>query len=123
MDTDAFRISLYASASNAASLTLSTIGSATNEVSGLGYSSGGKPLTGATWATGASAREMRFNANPLLWSGPINAVKFAVISKDGTSAAQRKLLCVVQLSTSQFNVGAGVPLAIAPPGTGIFELN
>ena len=128
LDTDSFRMSLFTSASNAADVTnLTVIGSVTGELTeAFGYSSSGKPLTGVTWAVGASASEMRFDATALVWAaagGDIVNNKFAVIWKTGASAGARKLLCYSQLSTSQFTITSGNTMTITPSANGIFELN
>ena len=119
LDTDSFRLALYTSASNAATISLSTIGSVNNEVAeGNGYSSSGKPLV-STWGAGASAGAMRFAAAPLVWratGGDIVGVKFGVLFKEGASAAARKLLCFTQCSASQFSVPAGLAYTITPGG-------
>lgn len=121
-----FRISLYTSASNAATATLSVISEVNNEVSEAnGYSSSGKALT-ETWATGASASEFRFDATAVIWTasgGNIANIKFAVIWASGASAGARKLVCYSQLSTSQFTVTQNNTLTITPSANGIFELN
>jgi hypothetical protein len=68
LDTNAFRMSLYTSASNAATLTLSTRTSVTSEVAEAnGYSAFGQPLTSVTWTQGASAKVYRFNCAPAIW--------------------------------------------------------
>ncbi len=122
LDTDNFRMSLYTSASNAATATLSTIGSVTSEVTEAnGYSSSGKALTGVTWATGASASEMRFDATATIWSaagGTIANVRYAVIWASGGN-----LVAQSALSTAQFTVGDGDTLTVTPSANGIFELN
>lgn len=122
-----FRMSLYTSASNAATATLSVISEVTNEVSEAnGYSSSGKALSGVTWTVGASASEYRFNASATFWSanaGSIANIKFAVIWITGASAGARKLLVRSQLSTAQFTITAGNRLTITPSANGIFELN
>lgn len=127
LNSNTFRMGLYTSASNAATATLSRHSEVTNEVSEAnGYSSSGKALTGITWTAGASASEMRFNANALVWTatgGDINNVKYAVIFIEGASANARKLLCRSTLSTSQFNITSGNTLTITPSANGIFELN
>jgi hypothetical protein len=121
-----FRIGLYTSASNAATLTLSTKASVSNEVGEAnGYSSSGKALGTKTWTSGASAGEWRFNAAPTVWTatgGAINSIKFAVIWASGATAANRKLVCFSQLSTSQFNLTQNNTLTITPAATGIFKL-
>jgi hypothetical protein len=127
LDGANFRMTLYTSASNAATATLSTLAGLTNEVTEAnGYSSSGKALTGVTWAAGASASEYRFDCTAVTWTatgGTIPNVKFAVIWKSGASAGARKLVCYSQLSTSQFTLGIGNPLTITPSANGIFELN
>jgi|SRR6516164_4586572 len=126
--TDTFRMALYTSASNVESVaTLSTFGAVTGEViEANGYMSSGKVLPARTWATGASAGEMRFDSSALVWSaagGNIANVKYAVIWKEGVSALARKLLFYSKLSTGQFNVTTGNSLTITPSSNGYFELN
>jgi hypothetical protein len=121
-----FRISLYTSASNAGTATLSTISEVTNELaSGNGYSTSGKALT-ETWGTGASASEFRFDSTAVIWTasgGNIANIKYAVIWQSGASAGARKLVCYSQLSTAQFTVTTGNTLTLTPSANGIFELN
>jgi len=126
LGTGNFRVSLFTSASNAATATLSIISSVTNELTEAnGYSSSGKALAGASWTAGASAGQYRFNANALVWTGTggtISNIKFAVIWASGASAIARKLVCYSQLSTAQFNLTIGNTLTITPAATGIFNL-
>lgn len=121
-----FRVSLFTSASNAATATLSIISEVTNEVTEAnGYSSSGKALV-ETWGTGASASEFRFDATAVIWTatgGNIANIKYAVIWASGASAGARKLVCYSQLSTSQFTVTTGNTLTLTPSANGIFELN
>lgn len=127
LDGNTFHMSLFTSASNAATATLSVLGSVTSQVtSGNGYSSSGKAMTGVTWATGASAGEMRFDATATLWTasgGTIANVRYAVIHVAGASAGATKLLCYAALSTAQFTVGSGDTLTVTPSANGVFELN
>lgn len=122
LDTDNFRMSLYTSASNAATATLSSLGSVTNEVTEAnGYSSSGKAMTGVTWAAGASASELRWDATATIWSasgGTIPSVRYAVIWASGGN-----LVCYSALSTAQFTVGSGDTLTVTPSANGVFELN
>jgi hypothetical protein len=120
LDSDVFKMSLWGSASNAADMSLSVISQVVGEAIGLGYSA--KPLTGVTWTQGVSAGQQKFNAAPVVFGSPINAIKFAVISKVGSSAGASRLLCCSQLSTSQFNVATGVTFGVTPAPTGIFTL-
>ncbi|NIT14787.1 MAG: hypothetical protein GTN99_11295 [Candidatus Dadabacteria bacterium] len=122
LDTDNFRMSLYISSSNAATATLTALSQVTNQVAEAnGYSSSGKALAGVTWATGASASEMRFDATANVWTaagGNISAIQFAVIWASGGN-----LVCYSQLSTAPFSVSDGNTLTITPSANGIFELN
>lgn len=126
LSTGNFRLSLYLSTSNAATATLSTIGSVTNEVAEAnGYSSSGKALASKTWTAGASAGQFRFNAAATVWTatgGTITGIKFAVIWASGASAGARKLVCYSQLSTARFDLTINNTLTITPAATGIFNL-
>lgn len=127
LDANTWRMSLFTSASNAATATLSVISEVTNEVTEAnGYSSSGKALTGVTWATGASASEMRFDSTAVIWTatgGTIPNVKIAVLWKEGASAGARKLMAYSLLSTSQFTIGSGNTLTVTPSANGYWELN
>lgn len=129
LGTDVFRMALFTSASNAATATLSVLGSVTNEVANANkYLTGGKTLAGNTWSTGASAGEMRFDATATIWSasgGNIANIRYAVIYDEstGVSAGLRKLVAQSALSTAQFTVTAGNTLTVTPSANGVFELN
>jgi len=124
LDTDNFRMTLHTSAAalstNAASIT--SFGSVGSEVaSGNGYSTSGKAISAVTWATGASAGEMRFDSTALVWTatgGNIANVRYAVVWASGGN-----LLCWASLSTAQFTVTSGNTLTITPSANGYFELN
>lgn len=122
LDTDNFRMSLYTSASNADTATLSSLGSLTNQVAEAnGYSSSGQALSSVTWQSGASATEIRWDVGDVVWTaggGAISAVKFAVIWASGGN-----LLCYSQLSTAQFSISDGNTLTITISANGVFELN
>lgn len=128
VNTDEWKLGFYQSTSNAATATLSTRASVTNEVaSGNGYTTGGKTLTGVVWSTGASAGQMRFKASALTWAatgGTIPNVKYAVLYNNttGASAGARKLALVSTLSTGQFTVSQGNQLQIDLWTNGIFNL-
>lgn len=122
LDTDNFRMSLYTSASNADTATLSSLGSLTNQVAEAnGYSTSGQALSSVTWQSGASATEIRWDVGDVVWTaggGAISAVKFAVIWASGGN-----LLCYSQLSTAQFSISDGNTLTITISANGVFELN
>ncbi len=128
LDTDVFRMGLYLSSSNAATLTLSTRGSVTNEIANAnGYLTGGQTLGAVTWGAGASAGVRRFDSTAEIFTaagGTILNIKHAVIynNSKGTSAGTRPLLCTSQLSTAPFDITDTNTLTVTPSATGIFEL-
>jgi hypothetical protein len=121
-----FRMTLHTSASNAATATLGTYASVTNEVSEAnGYSSSGKALTSEIWTAGASAGQYKFDTDDAFWSadgGAIANIKYAVIWLSGASAGGRHLLCNSTLSTSQFSISSGNRLTIQMNAAGVLTL-
>lgn len=126
LSSTAFRMTLHTSASNAATLTLGTYASLTNEVgSGNGYSSSGKALAGEVWTVGASAKQYKFDCDDPVWTGTggtIANIKFAVIWLSGASAGGRHLLCMSSLTSSQFTLGSGNTLTIQMASGGVFTM-
>lgn len=129
LDTDVFRLGLYTSASNAATVTLSTRGSVTGEVvNANGYLTGGQTLGSVTWGAGASAGVRQFDSAAEVFTasgGTILNAKHAVIynNSKGASAGLRPLLCTSQLSTAEFDLTDTNTLTITPDVTnGIFEM-
>ncbi len=118
-----FTMSLHTSAAsaNATNAVLSTYASIANEVAnGNGYTTGGKSVSGRTWAAGASAGVFRFDSTAVVWTatgGDVDSVKFAIIYQSGG-----KLVCYSKLSTSQFNLTQDNTLTVTPSSNGIFEL-
>ena len=132
LPTTAVNCHLFNSSSNAATDTLSTLGSLNNELSSAnGYTLSGKALTD-TWSTGASVSEYRYDSTAWVWTasggnlGNNAALKFAVlVASSGTSAkdSANKLIARSTLSTTGFAVSDGNTLTLTPSATGIFELN
>ena len=120
LGTSILKMSLHTSASNAATLTLSTIAAVTGEISARGgYATGGRSLLSMTWGTGASAKQYKFDAADLVFTASgsaLNNVKFAVIH-DGT-----RVLAYSKLSTAQFTVASPNTLTIQFNSAGIFTL-
>lgn len=121
-----FRASLYTSASNFATLTLSTFGSLTNEVATVAasYSSSGKALTSASWSVGASAKQYAFKVGNFFWSAAsqISNIKGCVIWVSGASANARHVLATASLTSSQFNLAAGNRLTVTINTAGVFTV-
>lgn len=130
LDTNAFRINLYLSTSNANTLTDATIndmGDITNEVAtNFGYTQGAKTVTLAVTQSGGTIT-VDETTNPV-WtaSGGSIVARFAVIYKyvDGTPANNTPL-CVCLLDTTPADVTAttGNTLTITMNASGIFTLS
>jgi len=118
LDTNTLRIKLCGSASNAATLTLSTFASIGTEASGGGY--GHKSLTGVSVTSILSAKSYSLDCTAVIFSAVgtnITGVKFAVIGVSGG-----KVIAYSKLSSSQFTVTAGNTLTITPHTNGIFSV-
>jgi len=122
-----FRISLYKSSSSFATLSLSVIGSVSNELTEAnGYSSSGQALANEEWTVGASAGQYKFDADDVVWTatgGNITSIKAAVIWLSGASAGGRHLLCYSSLTSSQFTLASGNTLTIQMNASGILTLS
>lgn len=121
-----FRMSLVTSASNFATLTLSTFASLTNEIAdGNGYSTSGKACTGEVWTVGASAKQYKFDVDDLIWTGTGGAIaniKAAVIWLSAASAGGRHLLCRASLTSTQFTLAQNNTLTVQINSAGVFTL-
>ena len=124
--TGNFRMGLYTSASNAATLTLGTLASLTSEVTEAnGYSSSGKALTTRVWTVGASAKSYKFDFDDVVWTGTggtIPNIKFAVVWASGASAGARHLVAVASLTSNQFTLSQNNTLTIQVNSLGCFTM-
>jgi len=130
IDIDVWKMALFTSASDIATVTQSIFSEITNQVSvANGYANGGKSLLSFTWATGESASEMRFDATATIWTasgGDIINIRYALLYNNDTGGSQgdRKLLCFAALTTAQFTLTDTNTLTVTPANpNGIFELN
>jgi len=127
LDADEFLMGLFQSTSNADTITLSVIGSLTNEVAnGSGYLTGGKTLTGITWSAGAAESVLRFDVTNPIWTatgGNIANIRYAVIYRNGASAGIDKMVCKAALTTAQFTLNSGNTLTVTINSSGVFELS
>ena len=123
-----FKVHLCKSTSNAATHTLSTWGSVTNEVaSGGNYKHSGMTMT-KTWSFGSTTIKSRLNftALSLSASGNITSIMFFVlVATTGASAKDgaNKLVGKCSLSSGVFTVSSGNKLIINPSATGLFEMS
>ena len=128
LSADNFKIALFKSTSNAATLTLSTLGSVTNEISATGgYAVHGRSILNRGWTVGTSAKQFKFVGSAPVFTASgasLNNIKFAVVFDDsvGASAGLRPLMFFVQLSTAQFTISSGNTMTIVNPATGMFTL-
>ena len=119
LGTTTIRAKLCTSTSNASTFTLSTFASISNEIG----TSGGyahQSLGSVTWTTGASAKQMAFDAADLVWTatgGPLTNVKYLALGVSGGKA-----LCWSKLCTSQCTKTIGNTLTIQFAAAGIFTL-
>lgn len=121
-----FRMTLHTSASNAATLTLGVYNSLTGEVTEAnGYSSSGKALTSEVWTVGASAKSYKFDFDDVVWTGTggtIPNIKFAAVWISAAASANRHLLAVASLTSSQFTLSANNTLTLQINSLGCFTM-
>ncbi len=126
LSSTAFRMTLHTSASNAATLTLGVYNSLTNEVTEAnGYSSSGKALTTEVWTVGASAKSYKFDVDDVIWTGTggtIPNIKLAAIWISAAASANRHLLCVSSLTSSQFTLSQNNTLTLQINSLGVFTM-
>jgi hypothetical protein len=130
LGTGVFKMVLARTSSNAATLTISTYGQLTAEISATGgYVAGGRNLVPATaqWTVGASASQMKFTMSTVgltftASGAPLTNIRYAILRNSGSTAALSKLLCYCALSSTQFTVTSPNTLTILPAATGIFTL-
>lgn len=118
LNTDTITIGLYTGSSNASTFTLSTLASVTVVVTG-GYS-GAKTLANVALTAGASAKQIKFDADDVIFTASgadLTNVMYAVIGKSGSKA-----ICWSKLSTAAFTVTTSNTLTVQFNAAGIFTL-
>lgn len=131
LSSTTFRMCLATSASNlktsASAKPLMNRTSLTGQVtSTLGCPVLGKALTGEVWTTGASAGQIKFDTDDLVFTATTSAIaniKYAVIFLTGASAGAQKLLCYSTLTTSQItSLAIGNTLTVQMASGGVLTL-
>ena len=126
-----FRMCLATSASNlktsASAKPLMNRTSLTGQVtSTLGCPVLGKALAGEVWTTGASAGQIKFDVDDLVFTATTSAIaniKYAVIFLTGASAGAQKLVCYSTLTTSQItSLAIGNTLTVQMASGGVLTL-
>ena len=127
LDADTFKLALFSSTSNAATLSTSGYANLTNEVAnGLGYTTGGQALTSVTWVR--SAGTTTFDSADVVWtaSGGSITARYAVMYDDTvTTPVADPLVGNSLLDTTPDDVTAtdGNTLTVAPSASGWFTLS
>lgn len=121
LDSDVVRAYLYKSSSNASTTTLILLGSATNAVSGGGYT-GAKSLTSI--AITLSGDAAKFDAADPIYTASganITSIMYLVIASSH-SGVGNTVVCWSKLSTAVFTVTSGNTLTVQFSSSGIFSL-
>lgn len=126
LDSNTFKLALFTSASNANTLTNSTLASLTNQVSGNGYPAGGNTLSSVTWVNAAGT--LTFDAADTVFtaSGGSITSRFAVIYRSGTVNSVTDALlavCLLEVPAADVTVTDGNTLTVAFNASGIFTLS
>lgn len=127
MDTNAFKMALFQSTSNCATLTNDVYGDLTNEVANAnGYTTGGVSLTTLSWAN--SSGTITWDCDNAVWtaSGGSITARFAVIYCNDTVGGIVKPLVGFSLldnTPADVTATAGNTLTIALNASGVFTLS
>lgn len=94
-----------------------------NEITGTGYTAGGATLTGKTLTQ--TRHTVTYTADPVVWTGAVITMRYAVIYKAGTAnALTNPLLAYLLLDSSNNDIvlSSAARFSLALPATGIFTL-
>lgn len=73
-----------------------------NEVTGSGYTAGGKALTGKTATYDAATNTVKFDADDVTWAGSTITARYAVVYNDsGATAGQKALIAHFDFTTDR----------------------
>ena len=121
MDTDTFKIALYQSTSNAATITNGDKAALTNEVANAnGYTTGGNTLASVAWSQ--TSGTVTFDADDTVWtaSGGSIVARFAVIYSDTSTTDKLVAFSLLDNSPADVTATTGNTLTIQMNASGIF---
>lgn len=91
-DSDSFKVMLTTSAYTPNIDTHEFKSDVTNEITGTGYTAGGKALTSVSWDYDSTNHRAVVSANNLLWTGVTFTTRRAVVYKDTGTAGTSRLI-------------------------------
>lgn len=99
LDADSFKLALFSSASNCATLTTNQVlADLTSQLSTAnGYTSGGVALSGLSWVASGSGAKLSFSNPTVTASGGSLVFRYAAIYKSGTANTHANPLVAVSL--------------------------
>jgi hypothetical protein len=122
MDNDTFKMALFLSTSNAATVTTNTLYSdLTNEHSNAnGYTTGGVTLSSVTWSH--STGTTTFDVGDAVWtaSGGSIVARFAVIYS--STGGELVAYCILDATPADVTVTTGNTLTVAINASGVFTI-
>lgn len=121
MDGDTFKVALYTSASNAATITNGDKAALTNEVANAnGYTTGGNTLASVTWSQ--TSGTVTFDSADTVWtaSGGSIVSHFAVIYSDTSITDKLVAFSLLDNTPGDITVTDGNTLTIQMNASGIF---
>ena len=121
MDGDTFKVALYTSASNAATITNGDKAALTNEVANAnGYTTGGNTLASVTWSQ--TSGTVTFDSADTVWtaSGGSIVARYAVIYSDTSITDKLVAFSLLDNTPGDITVTDGNTLTIQMNASGIF---
>jgi len=97
MDSDTFKAALLDDGYTIDATDVQWSEVSANEVSGTGYTAGGKALTGVTWTQ--TDGTLTFDADDVAWTGATFTARYMVIYDD--TATNDEMVCVMDFGSNQ----------------------
>ncbi len=119
---DTIKLALFLSTSNAATLTLSTFASLTNEVSGNGYTSGGNTLANVVVSTATGTVTFDSDATVFSASGGDIVSRFYVLYSDTPTNKPVIGVALLDDTPADVTVTDGNDMTITPDAAGWFTI-
>lgn len=126
LDTHVFKVALFTSASNAATLTNDDLADLTNQVAGAnGYTTGGATLGSVTWTEASGTITFDFADPSWTASGGSITARFAVVYDDSTTAPADALVgfSLLDNTPADVTVTDANTLTLQIHANGMFQLS
>jgi hypothetical protein len=115
-DTDEIKVALCTSSYTPGQKSHDFFNDITGEVSGTGYTAGGKKLEGATVTYDSATNEIRLDATDVEWKEATITARYAIVYKNTGTASTSPLICYIDFGANQTVSGTTFLIQFDPTG-------